>query len=196
LVVVAGVAQGCLPDQPQIPALDLSEAQSFLMAGGHQQNQLANLLVELRNVQALIVQNTHQSASNHAFLQSLHLVLEDRLTKSEVLEVVAIRTVFPEEKTEQDDSHAEHAALLIGLAPCFGLRGEEGLSEGRVVEVEKVEEFEGLFLWKIDQVLSVEGNPELALLPLLLNDVQHQLDEAHPLQRSVESDGLRAISNR
>lgn len=93
-VVGGGVGEGGLADEPQVASLDLCKAQSFVLGGSHEQDQLADLLLKLRHIATLVIEYAHQSACDHAFLESFHSVLEDGLAEGEVVEVVAIGAVF------------------------------------------------------------------------------------------------------
>jgi len=162
------VAHRSLSNQPQISPLHLCETQSFLFWRSHQQNKLAYFFIEMRNISTLVVEYSHQTASDHSLLQSFDPVLEDRFTKSEILVIVAVRTVFTQKKAHKNYAHTENATLLCWGKACL-LRREERFIISRIVQIYHVKQFECFFYRKIYQIFCMKAHPQLVPTLLLLS---------------------------
>lgn len=128
------VAHRSLSNEPQISPFDLCKTQSFLFVGSHQQNKFTYFLIEMRNVATLVVEYSHQTLSDHSFLQPFDPVFEYRLAKSKILVIVAIRTILTQEKTHKNYTHTENAALLCWSKAYF-LRREETFIISRIIHI-------------------------------------------------------------
>lgn len=173
LLITDPEANRCFLYEPKITFLHLSKSQPLRSFISHQQYKLTNLLIKLRNILTLILQNPQQAFSDHLLLHFFNLILEDRLTKSMILVVVAIRTIFFEEETKQDDAHAEDCPFLVWLHACNCIGGEELLVDVGIIETKEVEIFEGFGFWEVKDVFCVESYPYFVLFLLLLHYVDH-----------------------